>query len=88
MALNDARVKGSDDGMYQLTGPPGRFLQPNPPHVPHSASQQTPFDSIPSTPLLQTTSNIFVGVPGGRTDNSDSGEGVSAPATRRMVDPS
>ena len=36
----------------QPCGPPGSFAQPAPPQVPHDVGQQTPFSSIPASPLL------------------------------------
>ena len=51
-------MKARHINIDQRTEPPGRRAQPLPPHVPHSASQQTPSRSTPRTPLLQTTSGI------------------------------
>ena len=38
--------------------PPGRPLQPVPPHVPHSAEQQTSPDCTPGSSLRQVTTSV------------------------------
>ena len=46
----------------QLSAPPGKSEQPDPPHVPHSAEQHAspPDDSTPEKPLLQVLELVVV----------------------------
>ena len=67
---------------HQRTEPPGRPAQPAPPHVPHSASQQMPFRSTPSNPLLQIVS---VGVSRGAGVQNESANAESQHKTTRST---